>query len=173
MKNRILALAAAALCLPGAALAASTSATPAAAPVQTEPAFHLDVNEAIGQIGSGMDQALTKLGALAVEYGTKAIELAAAVVQAQSIGALAVGFVWLIVSVIAFNWARKPIPADLSWCDPSIENLGVVGRAVGGTAAFLWGIFHAAEPLLNIWNWIGAIAPKLLLARMIFDKVVG
>lgn len=170
MRLRNLALLAAAfLALPRAALAAEGTIT---APAPDNPAFHLDVNEAISQIGSGMDEALTKLGALAVEYGTKAIELAAAVVQAQSIGALLVGLFWLLVSVMAFNWVRKPIPADLSWCEPSVENLRVIVRIGAGSGLCLWALFKV-EPLLNIWNWIGAFAPKLALARMIFDRVTS
>lgn len=154
---------------------AATPTPPAQVPPKAAGGVTFDVNEALNSMGAGFSDAMDKLGALAVEYGTKAVELAAAVVQAQSIATLVVGFIYLIGAIIAarlgYVFVRRTAQAD--WCEPSMDNIGAgfVG-VVAFIGAFGFGL-RASERLLDVWNWIGAFAPKLALAHMIFERVAG
>lgn len=109
--------------------------------------------------------------AAAVDMGPKTLELALQITRVEAIGSLVLGlFLAGVVALMAFVIVRGV--GLMRTRDFHDEGIGSSMIAGGGIVGFTTLLF-AAELLLDIWNWVGAFAPQIKLAKDILDKVVG
>jgi hypothetical protein len=123
------------------------------------------VEEQMSSILGKLEVAAEQIAQTLVDAAPEAYAFALNVTRWESIGYLVVGVACAVLAYWGFRWAQHLIYNSGSY---DLEELGGFGV---GTVAFGLACASAIN-LLYIWNWIGAFAPELRLARQILGKFV-
>lgn len=112
-----------------------------------------------------------KVGEQVVKYSPDVADAALWVVRIDGAQKLVLGIVALIAlypcvrwTLRLFGWAKKAVKTSYDGIAYAVPILGAIGTVMVAGAA--------ATPLLNVWNWIAVIEPKLWLAKQIIAAVL-
>jgi hypothetical protein len=121
------------------------------------------------KLGAKALEYLNGLEALTAKYAPDVVDAALTVVQINGAQRLLTGALCAILALITvwafFKWLMPRLMN--SDADPVWIFFGVLT-----TGAFIVAGVKAAHNLLDIWNWVAVIEPKLYIAYKIFEKAL-
>lgn len=108
-----------------------------------------------------------------VKYSPDAVEAVLMVTRVHGLSIIIPALVALLVGIVVGVWGVRFIRKGFALQKQHEEGFPHV---VGGACMFFVSILFLGESLsklLNIWNWVAIIEPKLWLAYKMFDKVLN
>lgn len=107
----------------------------------------------------------------AINLAPDALELALTIVRLDSIGMLLTGAVVLSISLpLAILLARVAIREFEKYVMEQ-RDLMVFGGGIGSIILSITSLFSLIL-LLDFWNWVGAFAPHIKLARDVLERMI-
>lgn len=122
----------------------------------------------MSEIKFDADAALAKLAELAEQHGTPTVKIASDVERISAIGTLGASAIALVIAIVSGNVAEWAV-SHVSEVKP--DTAIYVVPIVISMIVCLFSLIGGGVELLNIWNWVALVNPKLAVAHRIMKRL--
>ena len=131
------------------------------------------VNKTLDFLGEKGSQYITGLEELTKEYAPQAVDAGFMVIKLHGYQNLVFGGFLVVFLWIPIVWVWKITATDVKEeTDPYGIPDGAIAARVVVSIIGISGMLIGGGKLLNLWNWVAIIEPKLWIAHRVFEKLL-